>query len=572
MIPRIYTRTITFSGGTTLNFDNNDVVVVVGPNNAGKSVALRAIRDKLADINNASPVISSIRYESAGTGSEVYQWLQSMTKLEATSTPGNPRLQGLGAAVFQSEVESCWNSLSPSGLRGFTKGLRGMTRFFCYRLTAEERLQGANPPQNISLTDQAPIHPIHFLQQDDSLEKRLSEQFRKAFGVDLIVHRNAGDKVPLYVGQRPEVKPGQDRVSREYNVELEKLPKLETQGDGMRSFASVLLYTSVGQESVLLIDEPEAFLHPPQARLLGRMLISDAGSERQLFVATHSGDVLRGVLDGNSKRTRVVRIRRDGNVNQVRELDHENIQRLWADPLLRYSDILNGLFHERVVVCEGDSDARFYAAVMDALYEGSRSEQQKPAIMFTHCGGKGRLHMVVSSLRALDVPVIAVVDFDILRDENPLSGLVVAAGGNWETLKGDWRIVKSSIDKKNPDLKFAEVKQQISEILDKVLTVTLPDGAKQQIKKLLKRTSAWANAKAGGKSFVPSGEPTQACSRLLKDLRHLGIFVVECGELEGFARTIGTHGPSWVNEVLTRDLNTDPELDRARQFVEELIT
>jgi hypothetical protein len=51
-------------------------------------------------------------------------------------------------------------------------------------------------------------------------------------------------------------------------------------------------------------------------------------------------------------------------------------------------------------------------------------------------------------------------------------------------------------------------------------------------------------------------------------LRAAGLHVVEVGELEGFVRTVGGHGPRWVNEVLKRDLASDPELEaRGNLFV-----
>ena len=49
---------------------------------------------------------------------------------------------------------------------------------------------------------------------------------------------------------------------------------LKRQGDGMRSFASVVLHLlATVTPSILMLDEPEAFLHPPQARLLGTSLL-----------------------------------------------------------------------------------------------------------------------------------------------------------------------------------------------------------------------------------------------------------------------------------------------------------
>ena len=44
----------------------------------------------------------------------------------------------------------------------------------------------------------------------------------------------------------------------------------------MRSFASVILHLlAPNTQSVLLLDEPEAFLHPPQARLLGEFIAKE---------------------------------------------------------------------------------------------------------------------------------------------------------------------------------------------------------------------------------------------------------------------------------------------------------
>ena len=43
------------------------------------------------------------------------------------------------------------------------------------------------------------------------------------------------------------------------------------------------------------------------------------------------------------------------------------------------------------------------------------------------------------------------------------------------------------------------------------------------------------------------------------------------GEMEGFCKSIGGHGPRWVQEVLeNRDLADDPELETARRFVHEI--
>jgi hypothetical protein len=561
MTPRIWVNEIVFNDGTALHFGSDDLVLVVGANNSGKSAALRGIHGR---INGpfVGPVIARVKITRVGTSQDVIEWLESFAH-KNTNDPNNPSFQAFGQGVNAISLNAHWQVTS--------QGLQGLTRFFCNLLSADQRLALSNPAQNIAYITDAPSAPQHYLYRDEGLERRLSSQFRAAFGVDLIVNRVGGNQVPLHVGNRPDPKQGQDRLSLEYLEQIVKLPLLHVQGDGMRSFAGVLLYTAVGRESVLLIDEPEAFLHPPQARELGRMLAVDRQRDRQMFVATHSGDVLRGVLDGARTNVRVIRLRRDGSVNRVSQLENAKLAELWSDPLLRYSNILDGLFHERVIVCEGDADARFYSAIMDALVDSAGEGTRRPDIMFVQCGGKDRIPMVMRALREVSVPVAAVVDFDVLRSEQPLRDIVEAAAGSWNAIEDDWKLVKASIESKKPELPTKEVGEEIGKVLNSVATPAFPDTASETIRRILRRSSPWAIAKNSGKTYIPSGDPTRAFDRLYKALNGYGVFIVDVGEVEMFVRSVGNHGPKWVNEVLKKNLISDPELAAARQFVAKLM-
>jgi len=441
----------------------------------------------------------------------------------------------------------------------------------CVLVNADERLLASRPANSINLVREPPTHPVHYLQKDDKEELRISADFRKAFGVDLIVHRNAGSQVPLYVGDRPNPGPGEDRVSVGYLERLELLPTLESQGDGMRSFAGVLLATSVGRESIVLVDEPEAFLHPPQSRLLGRMLVTHRRRERQLFIATHSSDIIRGILDAESHDVRVLRIQRRGSANEVSELDNMRIRELWSDPLLRHSNILDGLVHEHVIVCESDSDCRFYSAMIHVVMSGSGDTVRRPDVMLIHAGGKDRIASVIRALRGVAIPVTAILDFDVLRTEETLRQLVRALEGDWPSVETDWKLVKSSVDSRRPDVPRDKLQVEIEEALRANSGEIVTDNTRERIRKALKRSTPWALAKEMGSSYVPPGGPSAACQELLKTFRGIGLFVVEVGELESFARTVGGHGPRWVNDVLSRDLAGDQELSQAREFVADLV-
>ena len=99
--------------------------------------------------------------------------------------------------------------------------------------------------------------PLQKLYIDDKTEKELSSLFHQAFGTEFIVNRGAGSQIPIHVGMTPTMDKGEDRVSVSYLSKLKRLPQIQNQGDGMRSFTGILLDTFVSNHCITLIDEPE---------------------------------------------------------------------------------------------------------------------------------------------------------------------------------------------------------------------------------------------------------------------------------------------------------------------------
>jgi hypothetical protein len=559
MEPKVWISEISFSDSTTIQFDKNDIVVFVGPNNAGKSVALKEAAFLFYKNNRPTKVIKSIKFSKDGSGTELIDFLEKSSIIDYGSNR-LPSYKGLGFDIYKGNVEGWWGNLSD--------GIESLASFFSKSLTTEDRLKAANPARNVKLTKEPASHPINFLQKYDELEKRFCGYFKQAFGLDLIVHRNAGNEVPLYVGQAPKIKLGQDRLSEEYQNEIEMLDLLHEQGDGMRSFVGVLLNAFISYYSLLFIDEPEAFLHPPQARLLGKMLAKDLPTNRQLFLATHSTDFLQGMLESNNTHLKVIRIQRDGSINKVSVLNNSEINGIWSDSLLRHSNILDGLFHTQVIICESDSDNRFYSAMLSSIHEAAGT--LSPDTLFINCGGKHRISTVVKALKKLNVILKVIADFDLLNDSSPLKDIYQEAGGLWHDIESDWKIVKDAIESKRPELETKELKDEIDNIFSSTPEKIMPKGKISLIQKALKKASAWSHAKEVGKSFIPSGDATKAFERLQIKLKDKGIFIVEVGELESFVKSVGNHGPKWVNEVLSKDLVNDPELADALKFIAEV--
>lgn len=97
------------------------------------------------------------------------------------------------------------------------------------------------------------------------------------------------------------------------------------------------------KKPIILLDEPEAFLHPPQAMQLGRIISNLVDESQQIFVSTHSADFLRGLL-GATKDSVIIHLdRNDSNVTEAKILDPEALNQIVTDPLLSSSRVLEGI-------------------------------------------------------------------------------------------------------------------------------------------------------------------------------------------------------------------------------------
>jgi hypothetical protein len=547
---------LTFSDGTEIQLPERNILVLVGPNNAGKSAALRNILGFIqAPPEHRRPeVIVNAIVTKNGTPDDFVQWLEH-NAFVLNRSDGRYFRRTHTDPVREDIVRNQW---------GFAdSALPTVWPYVAFHAAADQRLallqaSGAYDPLN-----DAPSTPMQILFARPELEETMSETSFEAFGVPLTLSRIWGSQLDLHVGgvdTEPTIVP-----SSSYMEEIQSLPSLQTQGDGMRSFLGLMLALITAQYPVLLVDEPEAFLHPPQARLLGRKLAAEAPERTQVFVATHSLEVLQGLLDPAEAPVTVVRLTREGTVNPVAVLPSGSLQGLWRDPLLRYSNVLQGLFHQGVVVCESDSDSRFYAAVLDVM----REEDQSPPhdLLFSQSGGKQRLLTVVRALRAVRVPTRVVADIDLLREVEPVRALVEALDGRWdEEVETDLRVVQTGVSQLGASPLTEVVREAVTNILNGADTrLSREDAAR--IRDAARVEDGWARVKRGGIAALPQGDVSQRANRLLDTLAQRGVYVVPVGELERWVPEIGGHGPSWVSAVLDQNRHADPTLG-ARTFIQ----
>lgn len=526
-----YIKKLIFNNSSELELNKDDIVVFVGPNNVGKSQSLKDI-NILCESDNKTKVITKIEVQKSD--GDPIELLEKIAQKDSRQS----YYSGLNFSVY--------NSSAANFARVKNFGL--LKSVFVTHLTTEERLQICHPAPNIP-RNHSRSHPIHYAQFDREHRKWLSNNFKKAFGKSLIPNESYGSIVPLCIGE--EVKfnhdfPNEHERYEEYAKILETYPQVQDQGDGIKSFVGILLYLMLDYHRIFLIDEPESFLHPPQANIMGRIIGETLKNNQQAFISTHSEDLIKGIMSVSANRLKIVRITRTGDINSFSVLNNEQLKNLWSDPILKYSNIMSSLFHKTVILCESDSDCKFYS-IIDSYCAGLNKQYSEN--LYIQSGGKHRMPLIITALKSLGVETKIIVDIDILNDEQTLKRLIESSSINWDLISKDYQILDANLhsDKENIN------REDFFKGINKISELTKTNLTKKEISYILemvKTKSKWDNLKSYGISAIPAGDAKQAFDRINNTLISNNIFIVPCGEIEGFVKSIGGHGPDWVNKVI----------------------
>jgi len=534
---RSYVSELIFNNRDKIEINKDDIVLFVGPNNAGKSQALNDIFSRCYN-NSPTLVVSDIVIKK--DGGSLKPLLDSVSRGD---DKGNYITYNLNSHNI--------NYVKDNGDEIFRRNANyGEYRdLFVSKLTTESRLRICQPARNINRND-VKDSPIHYAAFDYNHSKWLSENFKKAFDNNITPNILYGATIPLCIG--PEVKltdSYESEVERQdaYAKKLESYKQVQMQGDGIKSFTGILLNLMTDHYSTYLIDEPEAFLHPQQARIMGQIIGQSLRNDQQAFISTHSENIIKGLLDTCEERLKIVRITRSGDANCFSILSNDKIKDVFSDPLLKHSNIISSLFYKKIVLCESDSDCKLYSLIESYIKQkqGAYSET-----FFIHCGGKQRMPKTAKALLSLNVDVRIIPDIDILNDEHTVKSIAEVFGISWDDIISDLKIIAANLHSKKDKIDRENAKKIINEILDSSKEKILSSKEIKGIQDVLKVTSKWNDIKHGGVNNIPSGDARKAYNNIEKRFRDHHIYLVPVGELEGFVREVGGHGPEWVNKVL----------------------
>ena len=375
-------------------------------------------------------------------------------------------------------------------------------------LDGPTRIDLVNSQRARDLQKKAPT-TLQLLYVDDAKRSRVREVLFDAFGEYFVIDPTNLGHLRIRMSQSapplPEIERGIDERAVRFHGSA---ALIDSKSDGVKAFSGIICEIVAGDPNIVLIDEPEAFLHPSLSFKLGKQVaLQIRGANKCVFASTHSESFLRGCIQSGAP-VDIVRLTYRGGKATARLLPHKELVRLMRNPMLRSTRPMQGLFAEFVVVSEADADRALYEEINErlSLFNDSRSI---PNCLFLNAQNKQTVSTIVAPLRRMGIPAAVIVDLDVLKD-----------GDGWKKLLRAANV---------PTLQHQALSNERIQIV-RQLDLADPD---------------W---KRNGGIAVLEGESNEAASNLLQVLADYGVFIVYSGELESWLSHLGAtnHGPQWL--------------------------
>jgi ABC-type Fe3+/spermidine/putrescine transport system ATPase subunit len=538
MLKSVTLRFGALEGEPGLTFSPGPMTVFVGPNNSGKSLALRELEDFLESGGRATGYIVQALDPDLPPADVVRQMVLSrrvdpdpdapvppgITRVVRLKSPGEfsrRRAEDVAEPLEEQliDLDAVTAALHDVGhltLDEFALLYRDVLTLFMIRLDGQTRLALTHPRPAGNRQDH-PAHHLAALWRDEKARTAIRDITADAFGMHFVVDRTTDPTCFRIRMSERAPKDAQEEQGEDDRamVFLSRAHDVAHLSDGVRAFTGLTAAVMSADYRIMLVDEPEAFLHPPLTRKLGKRL-TQLASQRgaNVLASTHSPEFLMGCVQ-SGQRVNVVRLTWREGVPTARLLGAHKLNEMMRDPLLRSTGVLNALFHEGAIVCEADADRVFYSEINERLLADRAGGAD--GCLFLNAQNKQTIRRIVRPLREMGIPAVAITDLDILKGREDFRDLLKATFVPqvfWEP----WEEVRARIFQKM-------------------------------------RGEDW---KAGGIYRAPR-ELRSAAEQLLQSCCEYGLFIVPPGELECWLPEleVGGHGPEWLTAVFQK-MGMDP--------------
>lgn len=534
----------------------SNINVFVGANNCGKTQLLKDMLSYITGDPNPTILLDelSIPYPE--------NWVQ-FTKtypMEITESNGISQIRHISATLDKEPSgPSQSNLLTNLGLwlqnnkRQFRKATgTGLVTF----LNTDNRLKLAmsQPVQNIHQKGAKNVLEALYLSGRESTEK-VREIIKDIFNVDIYLDPTNLGMLQCKVGNNFSQIPSNPQDAYK---QLQTYPLLDNQGDGIRSIFGIITAIVSIKKPIILLDEPEAFLHPPQALKLGAIISNLIDENQQIFISTHSADFLRGLLS-STRNASIIHVKRNAeDKTTTNELDSQTLNQIITDPLLSSSRVLEGMFYKGVVATEADADTVFY----QRLFQKISSDE----IHFVNAHNKQTLKKLIEPYNKLGIKFAMIADSDVIRDKYEFQN-ILSITDSTETQREILTLrdeIYNYFQSKNKYDILLELKNKTQELCNTPLPEVTDSPEKinsslfdfrSALKKLRDDSDELAEFKAKGYTCLPENLQT-SFNNLWDRCSKIGLFIVKVGELEswlldyGVART--ANKSKWIVHALDK--------------------
>lgn len=511
------------------------VTVFVGPNNSGKSKVLAEIEQycRTGQKDTSAVILDDLTFLGL-TAEKAREAIEHIRQVPNQGESVNVDHIFVGSRYGRQQVPL-------DGLTQFIQNPNSNTRAFCdwffkhstLILDGRSRIDLVNQ-QSAGDLQQAPQSSFQVLFRDDAKRREVRRIVSEAFGSYFVIDPTSLGNLRVRLSQHAPASEIQERGIHADAVRFHANAQLIGHAsDGVKAFTGIITEVMAGDPRALLIDEPEAFLHPSLASKLGYEVSRAAmSSDKRVFVSTHSPTFVMGCIQSGAP-VNIIRLTYRSGVATARVLPSNEILELMRNPLLRSTGVLSGLFYEFVVVTESDADRAFYQEVNERLLR-FKSEWGIPNCLFINAQNKQTIQTIIRPLRQLGIPAAGIVDVDVIKD----------GGANWTNLLSSANV---------PSIAHGAL-------------ATMRIAVKQAME-----VTGLDMKRDGGVAILKLPEQ-EAALNLLGQLGEYGIFVVPGGELESWLHHLGTsgHGPAWLVSVFEK-MGEDPDaLDYLKPSVDDV--
>ena len=297
------------------------ITVFVGPNNSGKSKALAEIErfstEGIASQNDV--IVQNIRFQVLipETATAAIANLTVNPRPNETETAGHIFVESNRGGRMQLQTSELLKVVqNPNAHAGAFA--RWFLKHFILKLDGPGRM-GLVTPQRAGDLQARAVNSLQVIFRDEEKRKEVRRILHEAFASYFVIDPTNVGMLRIRFSPRGPINDMEERNIHAEGVAFHALgTPLELFSDGVKAFTGIVLELIAGDPRVLLIDEPEAFLHPSLASKLGYEIARAAVlTDKRIFVSTHSPQFVMGCIQSGAPINIVRLTYRFGGIHSV---------------------------------------------------------------------------------------------------------------------------------------------------------------------------------------------------------------------------------------------------------------